>query len=126
MKNLFNIILVLALLNTLSIAGPAISGTRLFTQPDGTQFEGILKGDSSFHWIESNGNVVIYNPQDKFYYEATIDIDKGLILTNNKPEAKVNGISTSSSLTKKHKVADGNKKILHILYKKAKTGDQPK
>ena len=92
--------LTLALINSLSFAGPAISGIRTFTQPDGTKFEGVIKGDSSFHWIESNSEVVIYNPKDKFYYKAIIDINKGLILTNEKPAAKIDNILQSSPLTK--------------------------
>lgn len=121
------IILTLALTSSFSFAGPAISGTRTFTQPDGTKFEGVLKGDSSFHWIESNSEVVIYNPQDKFYYKAIIDINKGLILTNKKPLVKVDNISQSSPLTKKqHKLAEKDNKNIYILYKKSKHGNYPK
>jgi len=120
-------ILALLLTSGFCFAGPAISGTRTFIQPDGTKFEGVLKGDSSFHWIESNSDVVIYNPQDKFYYKATIDVNKGLILTHEKPAVKAENILQSSSLTKKqHKLTEKDKKKIYILYKKSKQGNFPK
>jgi len=127
MKTFIKILLTLTLLNTLTVAAPAISGTRTFTQPDGTRFEGILKGDSSFHWIESNGHIVICNPDDKFYYKAILDIEKGLVLTNTKPEIKIDNLSASSSLEpKKHDITQDDKDNLYILYKKSKTGHHPK
>ena len=126
-KIIFKIILALACLNSLVFAGPAISGTRTFTQPDGTKFEGVLKGDSSFHWIESNGKVVIYNPEDKFYYEAIIDTVNGLILSSTKPKAKTTNLLQANPLNPvDHKVSQTDKEKLFILYKKTKTGHHPK
>ena len=128
MKNniLLKIFLTLACLNGFVLAGPAITGIRTFTQPDGTKFEGILKGDSSFHWIESNGKVVIYNPEDKFYYEAIIDTTKGLMLSTNKPVIKNNTLLQANALHDvKHKLSKDDKDKLFILYKKSKTGHHP-
>ncbi|WP_373003673.1 hypothetical protein [Sulfurimonas sp.] len=120
-------LLSLTLLSSILLAGPAITGTRIFTQPDGTKFEGVLKGDSSFHWIESDGNAVVYDPKDKFYYKATIDKDKGLIPTKEKPNIKVDNKSSAiNENTKKHDISKEDKKSLKELYKKSKTGNYPR
>ena len=126
-EKIIKAIFAILLLSSVVVAGVAISGARTFTQPDGTKFEGVLKGDASFHWIESSGNIVIYNPKDKFYYKAVIDEKKGLILTNEKPDIKANKISASSSrVAKEHKVTQDDRKKLYIMYKKSKTGNYPK
>lgn len=126
-KLLLKAIFILMMASSFAVAGQAISGNRTFTQPDGTKFEGILKGDSSFHWIESNGNVVVYNAEDKFYYKAVIDINKGLMLTNEKPAVKINGLSSSSTgVTKKHDVTQDDRKNLYFFYKKSKSRSHPK
>jgi len=121
------ILLSLTLLSSILLAGPAITGTRTFTQPDGTTFEGVLKGDSSFHWIESDGSAVVYNPKDKFYYKATIDKDKGLIPTEEKPNIKVqNRSSAINGAVINHDVKESDKKSLKELHKKSKVGNYPR
>jgi len=126
-NKLLKVFFTLTLLSSILIAGPAIRGTRTFTQPDGTKFEGVLKGDSSFHWIESNGNAVVYNQNDKFYYKATIDEEKGLIPTNQKPDVKVENMSPSlNGVKKNHDVTEDDKKSLKELYKKSKVGNYPR
>jgi len=70
--------LLLTLLFTYTLFGaPAIHRELTFTQPDGTTFKGYLKGDSALHWIESDGELIVYNPKDKAYYKAVIDEQKG-------------------------------------------------
>ena len=126
MKTL-KLLISLILFSSILLAGPAITGTRTFTQPDGTTFEGVLKGDSSFNWIESDGSAVVYNPKDKFYYKATIDKDKGLIPTKEKPNKKIENKSSSINGTvKKHDVKEDDKKSLKELYKRSKTGNYPR
>lgn len=122
---LVRICFTLTLVSTFVVAGPAFPGTKVFTQPDGTQFEGTLKGDSSFHWIESNGYVIIYNPVDKFYYKALIDVKKGLILTDEKPEKKSDMAEPSGISSQLHGVTQEDRKKLFILYKKSKTRNHP-
>jgi hypothetical protein len=85
-KLLLKVFFALMFLNTLGFAAEAMPGVDTFTQPDGSKFEGVLKGDSAFNWIESNGNVILYNKADKFYYKAIYDADKGFVLTNVKPQ----------------------------------------
>lgn len=127
MKRLLKTVLTVILLSSFAIAGPAFPGTRTFTQPDGTTFEGNLKGDSSFHWIESDGNIVIVNPDDKFYYNAVIGADNSLKLTNQKPAVKADGVFQSNGITqKKHDVSADDRKKLRNLYKKSKTGNHPR
>jgi len=97
-----------------------------FTQPDGTTFYGYLKGDSAFHWIESNGEVIVYNPKDKFYYKATVDKEKGLIPTNMK--VGYDAFRSASEIQKEIKktITKEQKEALKCLYKKAKTKDAPR
>jgi hypothetical protein len=125
--NLLKIILIFVLFQVMLFSSQAIQKKRVFTQPDGTKFEGILKGDSSFHWIESGGDIVIYNKEDKFYHKAIIDKDKGLIITKEKPVVKLDNILTSKALVpKKHDVSKQDRQNLYILYKKSKTGNYPR
>jgi len=78
-------ILVSLLVLTGLNAAPARGGLITFTQPDGTTFEGLLKGDSSFHWIQSGQNIVLYNSKDKFYYNAKVDENGNLVVGKIKP-----------------------------------------
>ena len=48
------------------------SGLKTFKQPDGTTFQGYLKGTAAFNWIESNEDLVQYNTDDKYYYKVDI------------------------------------------------------
>lgn len=126
-KLLLKTSLALMLASSFVLAGPAFPGTRVFTQPDGTTFEGNLKGDSSFNWIESDGAIVKNNPADKFYYKATIGADNSLRLSNQKPAKKVDGISRSGSKAlKKHDVSADDRNKLKNLHKKARQGNGPR
>ena len=117
---MFKVITVFILSLSL-FAGLPISTKRVFKQPDGTQFEGFLKGDSSFHWIESEGDIVTYNPKDKFYYKALVDKEKGLVLTDEKPN-----ILTKIRVLKTKNIKDEDKKTLHDLSQKTKQGNYPR
>jgi hypothetical protein len=48
------------------------SGLKTFKQPDGTIFQGYLRGTAAFNWIESNEDLVQYNTDDKYYYKVDI------------------------------------------------------
>jgi len=130
MKLFFKLMLVIVFSMILN-AAPARSGVHTFTQADGTQFEGILKGDSAFHWIESNARVVLYNPADKFYYYADFNANHELVLTNKKPELKqkkvpqqVSGIiSTKENL---HLVDNNTKKALQKMQEESRKGHRPR
>jgi len=127
LKYLLKITLLLTLTSSFLLASQARPGTRVFTQPDGTKFEGILRGDSSFHWIESRGEVVLYNPNDKFYYKAKVDAQNNLVRSSQKPSVREGSLSSVVSTQKvEHKVSPATKEALQKLHKKSKTGNYPR
>jgi hypothetical protein len=121
------VFLLILLLKTTLMAAMAFQATRVFTQPDGTKFQGVLKGDSALNWIESDGKVVVYNPQDKYYYEAIIDEEKGLVPSDKKVEAVDDSISFSSLYDNQIKsLPIEQKEQLKNLIKKRKQGNYPR
>jgi len=118
MKKLFILLFAMTL-----FASPAIPLKRVFIQPDRTSFEGYLKGDSSFHWIESDGDIIIYNPQDKYYYKAIVDKNKGVVSSGIRysKKQKMQGSSSRSA-----SVSQETKEVLRFLHKQAKKQRQPK
>ena len=66
-KNTYSIIISLLFYTTLS-ASPAAPHLMTFEQPDGSKFNGFLKGDEYFSWIQTgNKEVVIKNQTNGFY-----------------------------------------------------------
>ena len=121
------IFLVTPLLVTSLIASIAFQKPRVFTQPDGSTFQGVLKGDSALNWIESDGKVVVYNPQDKYYYEAIIDEEKGLVPSSKKIESTDETISSSSSFSdKRNSLSQEQQEKLKVLMKKKHQGNYPR
>lgn len=52
----------------LLFGGPALQENRAFKHNDATSFQGKLKGDEWFNWVEtSNGHAVKYNPESRNY-----------------------------------------------------------
>ena len=129
MKLFFKSMLIIAF-STILTASPARSGIHTFTQIDGTKFEGILKGDSSFHWIESDGKVVLYNSKDKFYYYADLNANNELKITNQKPKIKQTRVSQQASAVKIqekfHEIDNNTKKVLQKMQKESKKGHHPR
>jgi len=120
MKSL--IIIFLSIYTTL-YATQAIQRELTFTQPDGTTFKGYMRGDSALHWIESNGEIIVYNPKDKYYYKAKIDEEKGLVPSSEKVEpqaAALNAQSVNTSISK------SDKEALKKLYKKLREQNAPR
>ena len=126
LKYLFITLLLVSSLN----AAQARGGLLTFTQPDGTQFEGYLKGDSAFHWIESNSQVVLYNAKDKFYYNAKLNASNRLEITEVKPRLKQNKDSLQTAALQKsvsHSVSDASiKQVLRALSAKSREGNHPR
>ncbi len=132
MKTFFKYMIIMTIfLGTLN-AAQARGGIIIFTQPDGTQFEGVLRGDSSFHWIESNSKVVMFNKEDHFYYNATLNASSKLQMTKEKPVTKKDGDSFQVSLVsgiskeKSHRVNDGTKQALRVLQRESRKGHHPR
>ena len=54
--------LALLLFNLVTFAAPAYSGTRQFTQPDGSVVHYTMRGDEHLHWLESeDGEILLHN-----------------------------------------------------------------
>ena len=124
---LMRIFLMMFLLSVAAFSSPALQRTVTFTQPSGETFQGQYKGDASFHWIESDGNVIVYNPKDKYYYKAIVDKTKGLIMTDEKPSALTTELSGLNAVkSAKKALSEIDKRNIYILYKKAKTGNYPR
>ena len=65
--------LTLILLNIITFAAPAYSGTRQYTQPDGTVVHYTMQGDEHLHWLESeDGEILLYNEKAHCLEYATI------------------------------------------------------
>lgn len=121
-KNIF----LLTLLAVTLYSASARPGLITFTQADGTTFIGELKGDSSFNWIQSNGDVIIYNPNDKFYYKAIVDKNKGLLISDVKPTStSVSKKSSSLKQVEQKSISSEDSLNLKYLNKKAKSIHHP-
>ncbi len=65
--------LTLVLLNIITFAAPAYSGTRQYTQPDGTVVHYTMQGDEHLHWLESDdGEILLHNEKGACLEYATI------------------------------------------------------
>ncbi len=114
MKRLLKIFFLLLLSQAIVLGSVALSRVKTFTQPDGTKFEGVLKGNSSFHWIESYGNIIKYSSQDKYYYKAIFNDNNELILTKEKPNFQKTSKIRSLNKIEHHLSEDKNTKIQNI------------
>jgi len=123
------IALFLLLLSSLN-ASPARGGMITFTQADGSKFQGYLRGDSAFHWIESDSHVVLYNAKDKYYYNAVVNENGNLECTTQRPAKISENLETSivnSSSSKKAPILSKNiQNALKKMQKNAKKGNYPR
>ena len=81
-KNTYSIIISLLFYTTLS-AAPAAPHLITFEQPDGSKFNGFLKGDEYFSWIETENKMILVKSKTSGFFEfALIKMDqkKRLIL----------------------------------------------
>lgn len=124
MKIFLKYLTLITLLISSLQAAPARGGVHTFTQPDGSTFQGYLKGDAAFHWIESSGKVVLFNPKDKFYYNAQINAQKRFELSKEKPS----GVRAYSKRGPMLHMVDSNKTkaILEKLQKESRVGPHPR
>ena len=67
-KNTYSIIISLLFYTTLS-AAPAAPHLMTFEQPDGSKFNGFLKGDEYFSWIQTGDKEVVIKNQTNGFYE---------------------------------------------------------
>jgi len=125
MRYIYTILLTLLLLSGIVEAAPARSGVITFTQPNGEQFQGRLRGDSAFHWIESDAKVVMYNADDKYYYEIQLS-QEGKILLKNRVQAKKETQTAYSSVRVKQSISKEMREKLQELQRKSRTGNGPR
>lgn len=100
--------IILISLLTFSYAAPAFPGVIQFEQSDGTTFEGNLKGDEYFSWVEAkaDGSIIKYNKSSKNYEYAVVKEVEGaldLLPSGVKVSAEHN-ISRSASIFDKSKL----------------------
>ena len=74
---------------TLLSGAPARGGLHTYRQADGSTFQATLHGDAAFHWMESNGEVILFNPQDKNYYNASLSSEGKFVMSKQKVGARV-------------------------------------
>jgi len=95
-------ILLTTLLITASYAVPAFKGALTFTQADGGEFRGNLKGDEWFHWVQdSHGNAIKYNNQSKNYEYGKIKEIQGnldLVPSGTKVATGLNAMTQDISI----------------------------
>ena len=107
-------------------AAPARAGVLTFTQADGSTFQGLLKGNAAFHWIESEGEVVLYNPKDGNYYRAEV-INNTLQMSREKVAgAKHAKARTLHGREGSHRVSQKEREALERLYRDAQRGHRPR
>jgi hypothetical protein len=71
------------LFSVLLQGAPAFKHERTFMQPDGSTFQGHIKGDEYLHWIETeDGRAVVFNP-DTGRYETAVVTKEGLTPSGN-------------------------------------------
>jgi len=128
MQKIISLFIVTLLGTTLLWSAPARGGLITFRQADGATFQGLLKGDASFHWIESDGEIVLFNRVDSNYYKAKI-VDDSLVMTKEK--AVVKSSKRASAFTEKakeslHAVSKEKREALNMMHKNAQKGHHPR
>ncbi|HIP59521.1 MAG TPA: hypothetical protein EYH01_03730 [Campylobacterales bacterium] len=74
------IILLTTSIATLAFGAPAFTGDIEFKQQDGTTFDGKLKGDEWFNWVEDKSDHIIkYNNQSKNFEYGMLEEVNGEI-----------------------------------------------
>lgn len=107
-------------------AAPARGGVMTFRQANGETFQGLLRGNAAFHWIESNGEIVLYNPDDGNYYKAEV-VNNRLEMSGEKAVSIKHAQSrTLGSGEAHHSVSSVTKKSLERLYREAQKGHRPR
>jgi hypothetical protein len=81
------------------------SGLKTFKQPDGTTFQGYLRGTAAFNWIESNEDLVQYNTDDKYYYKIDI-VDSKIVYVEKYLGSTINkSLNRSSGFMKNRDIS---------------------
>lgn len=128
MQKIISLFIVTLLGTTLLWSAPARGGVMSFTQADGSTFQGLLKGDASFHWIESDGEIVLFNRADSNYYKAKV-VDGSLVMTEEKvtlKSSKKAAAFTEKAKENRHSVSQEKREALNMMHKNAQKGHHPR
>lgn len=128
MQKIISLLILTLLGTTLLWSAPARGGVITFRQADGATFQGLLKGDASFHWIESDGEIVLFNREDSNYYKAKV-VDGSLVMTEEKAAARSS--KRAAALNEKakenaHAVSVEKREALNRMHKKVQKGHHPR
>ena len=73
MKSIITNIIIGSVIASTVNAAPAFPGTIVFKQKDGSTFEGKLKGDEYFSWVEDKAeHIILFNKTSKRYEYAKV------------------------------------------------------
>lgn len=93
-------------------AGVAFQTVRTYTQPDGTSFQGTVKGLAQVHWIETiNGDIVKYHFDKKAYYEIDFDDAGKIIYTKEYLKKEIQRSMSIQNGEKKRNLTDKEKSL---------------
>ncbi len=125
-KILLTVTLLLAF--TALDAAPARGGLHTFTQADGRSFQGYLKGDAAFHWIESNGSVVLFNRVDNNYYKAKLNSSGKFVMSKEKviSKSEKSQLNFRAKSANKHSLDEVQAKALQKLQRESRQGSHPR
>jgi hypothetical protein len=108
-------------------AAPARGGLHTYTQPDGSTFKAYLKGDASFHWMENDSGIILFNPKDGYFYKAEIDTKSGqLYRTPQRITQTPEGVARLQSAPQRSVLSIDERQRLLQLYKESKIGPHPR
>ncbi len=127
MKQFLYYLVVMVVFSATLSAAPARGGLHTYTQPDGSTFQAYLKGDASFHWIENDSGVILFNPTDRYFYKAEIDVKNGKIYrTPQRVSQTPEGVMRLQNAAQRTLLSEEERETLIKLYKESKKGPHPR
>lgn len=128
MKKITLYIAFMLLGTTLLNGAPARGGLRTYTQADGSTFQASLHGDAAFHWMESEGEVIMYNSQDKNYYNAELNSAGKFVMSKQRVGMQAKQISAAhASQNARPQTLDSEKRAaLRKLQSESNKGSHPR
>ena len=129
MKRTIQFFIMMILGATLLNAAPARGGLRTYTQADGSTFQASLHGDAAFHWMESEGEVIMYNPQDKNYYNAELSSDGKFLMSQQKAGTRASQTRAFHAGNEKNTLQERESEkraALQRLQREARKGSHPR
>ena len=127
MKLLLQTLILFLLSNTLLYSAPARGGAHTYKQPDGTTFRAYLRGDASFHWMEDEEGLIVYNKDDGYFYRGKIDTKNIKIYrTDEKVSQSGDDFFHLKSAPSRNFLSSPQREMLIKFYKESKKGPHPR